>query len=382
LIRNIVIGTSVLALAACAGVGPTTRAIVAGSESTVAARDETLPYIVVDVNESIATVVSSSMDVTPQFFADTRQTPVIIGVGDTVQISIVSSSETGFLDFTTASIAPISTTTLPPQTVRESGTLNVPPIGRIRVDGQSIQSLETLLERRLGEVLIEPSVIVELVDRQSARVNVVGQVAGGGAIPLTEVNTRLIDVIVAAGGPSGRTEDVIVRLSRRGQTRSVTLQQLYEHPRFNIIVQAGDVIALEAADRKFTVLGTTGNQTLRFDEQDVTLAEALSLAGGLQSPRSDRTGVFLYRRVPRDVLASIGADVTQLPGNEITTIFRFDFSDPAVLFTANEFDVADGDILYIAESANEQISTVLSTLTNFVPAPVEFTRRAIFDDAD
>lgn len=378
MIRNIVIGTSVLALAACAGVGPTTRAIVGGSESTVAARDETLPYIVVDVNESIATVVSSSMDVTPQFFADSRQTPVIIGVGDTVQISIVSSSETGFLDFTTASIAPISTTTLPPQTVRESGTLNVPPIGRIRVDGQSIQSLETLLERRLGEVLIEPSVIVELVDRQSARVNVVGQVAGGGAIPLTEVNTRLIDVIVAAGGPSGRTEDVIVRLSRRGQTRSVTLQQLYEHPRFNIIVQPGDVIALEPADRKFTVLGTTGNQTLRFDEQDVTLAEALSLAGGLQSPRSDRNGVFLYRRVPRDVLASIGADISQLPGNEITTIFRFDFSDPTVLFTANEFDVADGDILYIAESANEQISTVLSTLTNFVPAPVEFTRREIF----
>src|SRR6056297_1391007 len=151
-------------------------------------------------------------------------------------------------------------------------------------------------------------------------------------------------------------------------------------PAFQHHRSAGDVIALEAADRKFTVLGATGNQTLRFDEQEVTLAEALSQSGGLQSPRADRTGVFLYRRVPRDVLVSLGAEVGHIPGYEVTTIFRFDFTNPNVLFTADEFRVADGDILYVADSVNANISNVLSVLTNFVPAPVEFTRREIFDD--
>ncbi|MCU4653747.1 polysaccharide export protein [Roseibacterium sp. SDUM158016] len=378
MIRTVAFGLMALSLSACAGGGPSARAIVGGSESTVASRAETLPYIVVDVDESIATIVSRSLDVAPQFFGDQAPTPVIIGVGDTVQISIVSSSETGFLDFTTASISPISSTSLPPQTVRESGNINVPPIGRLRAAGQTIQSFETLLERRLGEVLIEPSVIVELVDRQSARVNVAGQVAAPGAVPLTEVNTRLIDVILAAGGPSGRTEDYMVRLSRSGSTHAVSLQRLYEDPRFNIIVRPGDVVAVEPADRKFTVLGATGNQTFRFDEQEVSLAEALSQAGGLQSPRANRTGVFLYRRVPRDVLASLGADIAHIPGNEITTIFRFDFTEPSVLFTANSFDVADGDVLYIADSVNAEVTNVLSVLTNFLPAPVEFSRDAIF----
>ena len=137
---------------------------------------------------------------------------------------------------------------------------------------------------------------------------------GGGAVPLTEVNTRLIDVISASGGVGGRTEDLIVRLSRRGTTRTVPLQTLYENPRFNVIMQPGDVVAIEAADRKFTVLGAGGSQTLRFDEQEVSLAEALSLAGGLQSGGTHQTGVFIYRRVPRDVLASVGADVTHIPG--------------------------------------------------------------------
>lgn len=378
MIRGVVPVLSILLLTACAGGGPSARAIVGGSDSTVASRAETVPYIVVEVDETIATVVARFMDTDPQFFGDLRPKPVIIGVGDTVQISIVSASETGFLDFTSASISPIASTSLPPQTIREGGMINVPPVGRLRAEGQTIQSFEELLERRLGEVLIEPSVIVELVDRQSARVNVVGQVAGGGAIPLTEVNTRLIDVIVAAGGPAGRTEDTVVRLSRGGNTRSVSLQRLYEHPRFNIIVQPGDVIALEPADRKFTVLGASGNQTLRFDEQNVSLAEALSQAGGLQSPRAKRTGVFVYRRVPRDVLASVGAEIAHISGNEIATIFQFDFTDPAVLFTSNSFEIADGDILYIADSVNQEVSNVISVLTSFVPAPVEFTRREIF----
>lgn len=376
MIRSILSVVLIMALSACAGSGPSTRAIMDGSDSTVASRDELRPYIVVDVDESISTVVSRSLDVAPPFFGDTQPRPVILGVGDTVQISIVTSSETGFLDFTTASISPISTTTLPAQTIRETGMINVPPIGRLRAVGQSIESLTSLLERRLGEVLVEPSVIVELVDRQSARVNVVGQ--GGGSVPLTEVNTRLIDVIIAAGGAGGRTEDIIVRLSRRGQTHTVPLQRLYEDPRYNIIMRPGDVVALEAADRKFTVLGASGSQTLRFDEQDVSLAEALSLSGGLQTSATARTGVFLYRRVPRDVLASLGADIAHIPGNEITTIFRFDFSDPTVLFTAETFQVADGDILYIADSINVEISNFLSVLTNFVPPPIAFTQREIF----
>jgi len=378
-IRKTVLGVCVFALSACANSGPSVQSIVGSAAGTVVSRADTTPYIVVDVNESIGTVVSQSLDVAPQFFGDTQGNPVIIGVGDTVQVSIISASENGFLDFTTAQISPISTTSLPPQTVRETGMLNIPPIGRLRAAGQSIQGFEALLERRLGEVLIEPSVIVELIDRQSARVNVVGA-AGGGAVPLTEVNTRLIDVISASGGVGGRTEDLIVRLSRRGTTRTVPLQTLYENPRYNVIMQPGDVVAIEAADRKFTVLGAGGSQTLRFDEQEVSLAEALSLAGGLRSGGTHQTGVFIYRRVPRDVLSSVGADVAHIPGYEVPTVFRFDFTDPTVLFTANAFNVADGDILYIADSANTAISNVLSVVTSFLPAPIEFTRREIFDD--
>jgi len=378
-VGSIIVSISVIALTACAGGGPRTTDIVNGSETTVASRAESAPYILVDVDEAIAMRMTQSLKVAPVFFPDSEPQEVIIGTGDTIQISIVSSSASGFLDFSTSSISPISSTTLPAQTVREGGTVNVPPVGRVVARGQTIQSFEDFLESRLGEVLVEPSVIVELVDRQSARVNIVGEVGAPGRVPLTEVNTRLIDVIAAAGGPRGRTEDLVVRLSRSGDTRSVTLEQLYESARYNVIARPGDVLALERADRKFTVLGQSGNQTLRFDEQNVTLAEAISQAGGIRSPAADRRGVFLYRRAPRDAISALGADVSAMPGQEITTIFRFDFSQPTSIFAANAFDVADGDVLYISDSPNEEVSNAISLLTNFVPAPVEFSRDAIFE---
>jgi polysaccharide export outer membrane protein len=179
-IRKAILGVCVLALSACAGGGPDTRAIWARPTAQSPPAPKRFPISWSTWTRASRRWSAARSTSCRQFFGDAQPGPVIIGVGDTVQVSIVSSSESGFLDFTTAQISPISTTSLPPQTVRESGMLNIPPIGRLRAAGQTIQSFEALLERRLGEVLIEPSVIVELLDRQSARVNVVGQVAGGG----------------------------------------------------------------------------------------------------------------------------------------------------------------------------------------------------------
>lgn len=379
MIRHLFVGVSVLAVSACGGGGPSTNVIVSGSQATVTSQDTPSPYVVVDVDQKLAVTISSASTAEMSFFADAGAVPVILGSGDTVQVSIVSSSETGFVDFTSASLSPISSTALPPQTIGVEGTINMPPVGRLRATGLSIEELETQLEQRLGEVLVEPSVIVELIDRRSSRVNVVGEVGSPQSVPITEVNARVLDVILASGGPEGRSEDLVLSLSRSGKTERVPLQQLYENSRYNVSVRSGDVVALERTDRRFTVLGATGNQTLRFDEPSVSLAQALAEAGGLESPRSDRTGVFLYRKMSRDILASIGTDLSGVNGEVVNTVFRFDFSEPGVLFTAGEFEVMDDDVLYVADSANANISNVLSVLTNFVPAPVEFSRDAAFE---
>lgn len=371
-------GLLVVFLASCSSSGPRTTEIVNSPNATVVERDISESYAVIGVDRDVARLATQALLVKPNFFSDTGSGGVVIGTGDALQITIVSTNNSGFVDFTTSSLSPISSSTLPPQTVSEVGTVNVPPIGRINAQNQTIPAFENLLQQKLADVLVDPSVIVQMVDRRSARATLIGSVGKTGSVPLNEVDTRLIDVIAAAGGPQGRPEDLQLSLSRRGQTQTIPLDALFETPRYNIHARSGDVISIDTPNRKLTVLGATGtNTTLQFDEPEVSLTDALGRIGGIQGRRANRRGVFVYREVPREVVASFGADVSGLAATTVPTIFRFDFSEPTILFIAQDFAVADGDVLYIADNINEEIASVFAALNPFVPAPVQIVSSAI-----
>jgi polysaccharide biosynthesis/export protein len=283
LLRAASTGLLVFGLAACTSSGPRTAAILNSPNATMVTRNIAERYAVIDVDRAVAQHASRAIVEPPSFFPDTGPTGVVIGPGDVLQISIVSTRTDGFVDFAGSALTPIATTTLPPQTVSEVGTVSVPPIGRINARGQTIPAFENALRERLGEVLVDPAVIVQMVDRRSARATLVGQVGQTGSVPLNEVDMRLVDLIAAAGGAAGRPEDFRVRLSRRGQTRTIPLDTLYAQPRFNIHALPGDVISIEAPDKKLTVVGAGGtNATVRFDEPRVTLTDALGRIGGFR----------------------------------------------------------------------------------------------------
>ena len=381
LIRTASTGLLVFSLAACASSGPRTANIMNSANATVVARQVAERYAVIEVDRAVAQQASRAITQTPSFFPDTGPGGVVIGPGDVLQITIVSTRREGFVDFGGSALTPIATTTLPAQTVSEVGTVSVPPIGRVNARGQTIPAFENMLRERLGEVLVEPAVIVEMVNRRSARATLVGQVARTGSVPLTEVDTRLVDLIAEAGGTQGRPEDFRVSLSRRGQTRSIPLDMLYAQPRFNIHALPGDVISVESPDKKLAVVGAGApNTTLRFDEPNVTLTDALGRIGGFRGVSGDRRGIFLYREMPREVVASLGADVSEMAGPMVPTIFRFDFREPTILFVTQEFAIADGDVLYLADNINQEIASVIAAINPFFPPPRRFADDAFFGD--
>ncbi len=382
MIRKSILWGLMVSLAACTGGGPRTTSVLNAPNATLVARDVADPYVVIDVDQAVAGAVTQAFRAEPvAFFESGAPGRLVIGLGDTVQVSIVTQSDAGFVDFNNAALAPLSSTTLPPQTVREGGTINIPPVGRILASGKTVASLEHLLEEKLSEVLVDPSVIVQLVDRRSARATIVGAVANPGSIALNEVDTRLIDIIAAAGGPTARTEDLQLTLSRRGRSASVTLDRLFQSPVLNVAVRPGDVISIETADHKITVLGAGGlNETIRFDEPGVTVADALGRAGGIDNRRAARQGVFLYRQTPKPLVSRLGGEAEHIPGEAVPTVYRFDLREPSMLFAANAFDVADGDVLYISDNIAEEVNAVVSAVTTFVPAPAEFVRDVTFGD--
>ncbi len=360
--RTFIFMAALTALAACAGTGPSTSAITSASEANVVSRDKTESYLLIEVDSTIAERVTALSKTEPRFFNNVSPGAAVIGVGDTLQVSIVSTSTTGFIDFATNSVAPISSTPLPSQEVSETGTINVPPLGRVLARGKTVPQFEAFLTRKLGEVLVEPSVVVNLTNRLSARVSLIGDVGGVGTRPMNAVDTRLIDIIVSGGGPTGRPEDLLVTVSRRGHTASIPMQILFENPKYNIFVLPGDVISVEPPHKELLVLGAAGRARVVFNEASVSLADALASSGGLIDRRSDRKGVFLYRQAERTTVEALGADTRDILGATVPTIFRFDFTDPSVLFVASKFEIQDGDVLYVSNSLTDEINAVISAI--------------------
>jgi len=375
-------------LVACGGGGPSKDAILAGttvkvggSQTTASAATKS-PYVLVEVDRSIAKTVSDQLrkEEVGGFIGLGKPDHVVIGRGDIVEVAIVSTTNTGYLDFTTASLSPISQTALVPQEVGSDGKIRVPPIGAIDVAGRTVHEVEQDLTEKLAAELVDPSAIVRIADRQSAKVAVMGKVKAPGRYSISETNLRLLDLIAAAGGTSQRSENLRVTISRKGVTRSALLETVLANPSLNVYVRPDDVVEVETPENRIVVLGGGGatNTTLTLDQPDSTLTDVLGDAKGLAGRAADRAGVFLYREVPASALHTLGADTSNFTEPMVPTVFRFDLTSPEALFVAKSFKVADGDVVYLATSLKDAIDA----LATFVPLPNEYIRDNTIDNTN
>ena len=369
-----------ISLSACTGGGPSAYAIINSDVATTVVNEQDEPFVLVDLNQSFAESVSGTIPKLQSSLPQVAQEPFVIGIGDTLSIAIITNSEDGFLDFSQSSINPIATTQLPDQVVASDGSVSIPPLGRVRADGKTVQSLETLLNRRLGDVLINPTATVQLVDRQSATVSVIGTVAQPGSYPINLSDRHVLDIIGAAGGPTAQAKDLVLSLNRRGKKSTARLSDVYEKASLNVHVRNGDLISIEPNLLRVRMLGgTAANDLLEFVQFEVNLIDVLSDAGGILNRRALREGVFVYRNAPTEQLASIGTDLTNFMGERhVPTVFRLDLTEPTSLFTGQKFQMMDGDIVYVADNLNEALDAFFNTSSNVAPLPAEFIRDDVF----
>lgn len=85
--------------------------------------------------------------------------------------------------------------------VDSSGRLQMPLIGRLSAINKTPDQLSEEIQTRLGDkFLVDPNVSVNLVEGNSRRITVEGEVSSPGVFN-TNVNTNLISALALAGGP-------------------------------------------------------------------------------------------------------------------------------------------------------------------------------------
>ena len=350
--------------------GPTTGQVV-----DQAVKDDQPRFDIVDVDSNVvSTLLAQPTESFRNRFLKYGKPPdPKIGIGDSITVTIWEAAGGGLFGAgITAGVSPGSrSVTIPDQVVARDGAISVPFADRIPVAGKSPLEVQRVIEQRLADKAIEPQALVAITKSISNSATVSGEVVAGARVPLSVNGDRLLDVIALAGGAKAPVYDTFVRLSREGVTATIPMEKLVSEPAENIYAWPGDVLTLVSVPQTFSVFGAAGtNIQVAFGAQEITLAQALAKAGGLQDLRADPAGVFLFRFEPPAVVGALKAPPLAIgPGGTSPVVYRLDLSDANSYFFAQRFPVEDKDIIYVANARLNELQKFF-TLLNTITGPV------------
>ena len=185
--------------------------------------------------------------------------------------------------------------------VSESGLISYPLVGNVQLGGLSITEAEKKIADALrsGGFVKAPQVNIVLRQVRGSQVAVLGQVAKPGRFPLETTNTRVSDVLAAAGGVTPTGDDVLIVTGERGGQpfrRVIDIPGLFINAKSDedILLAAGDSLYVNKAP-VFYIYGEAQKPGPYRIERGMTVMQALAQGGG-PTTRGSQNRLLLTRR--------------------------------------------------------------------------------------
>ncbi|GAC1374206.1 MAG: polysaccharide biosynthesis/export family protein [Aquirhabdus sp.] len=295
-------------------------------------------------NLPVANAENISADALP-LFAQQSYPIYLLASGDVLGINLWANPE----------ITPPSMSTtagaLSGFTIDQAGYLAFPLIGRIKAEGETVESFSAKLQKRLSVYLKQPDAQVKVLVYGGRKFNVDGAVKAPGQYAMSDQPQTLYTALAGAGGvlESGDLNNIL--FTRNGKSYHIgvlDLQQSHLSPD-KLFLKEGDSVHVYAKEnKKVYLLGEAGlPNTLLIPEQGMSLANVIGEGRGLASLSADPALVYVMR------------DDTK---NNLTNIYHIDLSSMANLALADRFKMQSNDIVYVDASGLARWSRVLNLL--------------------
>lgn len=239
--------------------------------------------------------------------------------------------------------------------VRPDGTIFYPFAGVVKVAGLTLDEVRTQLTQRLTKVLQSPQLDVAVSRYGSQKVYLGGAFRRPQPIEITTVPLSLTEAI-GRGEISMTDADLSgLILKRDGVTYPINIESLGldSTSASRIYLKHNDELYIPYNDRrKVFLMGELQQQrAMPFKTTGISLADALSSAGGLRQETSKSEAVYVIR----------DTSPAGRPG-AVTTIFTLDSDSPTALALSSAFQLKPSDVVYVGTAQISRWNRFLSQL--------------------
>lgn len=244
--------------------------------------------------------------------------------------------------------------------VHPNGELFYPHVGTVMAMGMTLQELGQKLTQDLNKYIENPQVDVSVLSFESQKVLVSGALVNTTPIRVTTTPLTLVEALGVAGIKTEEADLSKVILTRAGRQYVLDIYELTRDSTDinNLYLQDKDRIHVSYNDYKKVFLMGEVKQpmALSYAQHTMSLANALSAAGGLDQLTSNGNAVYVIRGL---------GDMETQPAK----IFRLQTEQATGFILASRFTLLPQDVVYVGATKltqwNRVISTILPTATLF-----------------
>jgi polysaccharide export outer membrane protein len=277
----------------------------------------------------------------------------IIAPGDIVAVRVWSTEVNSLLTESGKRAADLGKIT-----VSSAGTIFLPYVESLRIAGMSPDRAREVIQERFVAIIPSAQVQLELQEGQQSTVSAVSGVRAPGAYPLPNQDYTVLALLAEAGGIDQSLNNPQVRLVRDDQIYGTSVDRLFSDPALDTTLRGRDKVLVEEDDRFFLSLGATGREAeYPFPRDRISALEALSIMGGVTENRANPQGILILRQYPADAVRADGTGP-----RHARTVFTIDLTSADGLFSAGQFQIMPGDLVYATESPVASAQTVFSLL--------------------
>jgi polysaccharide biosynthesis/export protein len=238
-------------------------------------------------------------------------------------------------------------------TIDPNGDIDLPFIGKIKIEGMDINKAQNNLISILGKYYKNPELQIEIDEYNSSKIYILGAVRNQLTINLDQKPIRLIDAAVQADF-SPNSQDKLLGskglLRRDNQVYKINLNKVFQsvNPKENFYLKKDDVLFIDRNSDSIQVFGEISKPGIYFPNDDFSLTELLSVSG-LNKLTANAKKIYVIRE-----------DYSQLLK---INVFELDVTNPVNLILGKRFKLQSKDIVFIPATTLVKWNRVISLLT-------------------